>query len=212
MLPSSLNFIAPAALNRFTVWSVLLAVLFVGVSLLTCLLMSHIMQRRGFKTYPVWQTALAGCLSLALYLRFGFSITAVQGVLLFLILLYASCSDLTSHAMDDFLWIMVGMLGLLSCYTVGLHSMLIGAVMVFVPQMLVALLPPHKALGGADIKLSTALAFLLGWQKGLAALLLGLLLAVIVMLIVQKINKKKKKQPFALIPFLSIGALVLFFI
>ena len=114
--------------------------------------------------------------------------------------------------MDDFLWIMVGILGLLSAYTVGLDSMLMGAMLVFLPQLLIALLPSHKALGGADIKLSTALAFLLGWQKGLAALLLGLSLAVVVMLIVQKVYKKKKKQPFALIPFLSIGALVLFFI
>ena len=90
--------------------------------------------------------------------------------------------------------------------------MIVGAVMVFVPQILIALLPPHKALGGADLKLSTALAFLLGWQKGLAALVLGLLLAVIVMLIIQHLNKKKKKQPFALIPFLSVGALVMFVI
>ena len=132
--------------------------------------------------------------------------------MLFLILLYASCSDLTSHTMDDYLWVMVGILGLLSCYGVGLPSMLIGAAMVFVPQILLALLPPHKALGGADIKLSTAVAFLLGWQKGLAALLLGLILAVIVMLIVQKINTKKKKQAFALIPFLSVGAMVMFLI
>jgi prepilin signal peptidase PulO-like enzyme (type II secretory pathway) len=62
------------------------------------------------------------------------------------------------------------------------------------------------------MKLSTALAFLLGWQRGLAALLVGLLLAVVVMLVVQKINSKKKKQPFALIPFLSVGALLMFLI
>ena len=212
MLPSSLNFVKPTPLNGFTLWSVLFAVLFVGLSLSICLLLNRVMQSKGFKTYPVWQTALAGCFSLALYLRFGLSVSAVQGMILFLILLYASCSDLTSHTMDDFLWIMVAVLGLLSCYTVGLNAMLIGAVMVFVPQILIVLLPPHKALGGADMKLSTALAFLLGWQKGLLALVLGLLLAVVVMLIVQKVNKKKKKQPFALIPFLSAAAMIVFLI
>ena len=192
--------------------SVLLSLLFIGVSMLVCLLMIHIMQKQDFQTHPPLQMILTGAFSLALYLRFGCSMVTVQGMILFFILLYASCSDLTTHTMDDYLWVMVGILGLLSVSTVGLPSMLVGAVMVFVPQILIAFLPPHKALGGADMKLSTALAFLLGWQKGLAALVLGLLLAVIVMLIIQHLNKKRKKQPFALIPFLSVGALVMFVI
>ena len=192
--------------------SVLLSLLFIGVSCLICLLVTHIMQKQNFQTHSPLQLILTGFFALALYLRFGCSMVAVQGMILFFILLYASCSDLTTHTMDDYLWEMVGILGLLSYYTVGLPSMLVGAVMVCVPQILIALLPPHKALGGADMKLSTALAFLLGWQKGLAALVLGLLLAVIVMLIIQHLNKKKKKQPFALIPFLSVGALVMFVI
>ena len=192
--------------------SVLSSLLFIGVSLLVCLLVTKVMKMQDFQTHSRLQLILAGAFSLALYLRFGYSMVAVQGMILFFILLYASCSDLTTHTMDDYLWVMVGILGLLSVSTVGLPSMIVGAVMVFVPQILIALLPPHKALGGADMKLSTALAFLLGWQKGLAALLVGLLLAVVVMLVVQKINSKKKKQPFALIPFLSVGALVMFVI
>lgn len=192
--------------------SVLLSLLFIGVSCLICLLITHIMQKQDFQNHPALQMILTGFFALVLYLRFGCSVTSVQGMILFFILLYASCSDLTTHTMDNYLWVMVGILGLLSVSTVGLPSMIVGAVMVFVPQILIALLPPHKALGGADMKLSTALAFLLGWQKGLAALLVGLLLAVIVMLAVQKINSKKRKQPFALIPFLSVGALVMFVI
>ena len=192
--------------------SVLLSLLFIGVSLLVCLLLTGMMQKKEYRTYPALQLILTGLFSLILYLRFGFGIVAVQGMILFFVLLYASCSDLTTHTMDDYLWVMVGILGLLSIGTIGLTSMLIGAVMVFVPQFLIALLPPHKALGGADIKLSTALAFLLGWQKGLAALVLGLFLAVIVMMIVQKVDKKKRKAPFALIPFLSTAAMMVFVI
>ena len=70
----------------------------------------------------------------------------------------------------------------------------------------------HLPHGGADIKLTTALAFLFGWQKGLAVLIAGMLLAVVSMLIVQKVKKSKKKQPFALIPFLSVAAMVIFLI
>ena len=43
-----------------------------------------------------------------------------------------------------------------------------------------ALIPPHQTLGGADIKLSTALAFLLSGWKSVVAYTLGLLLAVVV--------------------------------
>jgi len=89
--------------------------------------------------------------------------------------------------------------------------MLIGALMVFVPQLLSALLCKNP-IGGADIKLTTALAFLLGWQKGLAALIVGMLISVVSMLIIQKVKKRKRKQPFALIPFLSVAAMAVFLI
>lgn len=94
--------------------SVLLSLLFIGVSMLVCLLMTHIMQKQDFHTHPPLQMILTGCFALALYLRFGCSMVAVQGMILFFILLYASCSDLTTHTMDDYLWVMVGILGLLS--------------------------------------------------------------------------------------------------
>ncbi len=137
--------------------------------------------------------------------------TTAQGILLMFVLLYASCSDLTDHTMDDFLWVMVVMLGFLSVGSVGLPSMLIGAIMIFVPQILTALLAKNP-IGGADIKLATALAFLLGWQRGLIMLIAGMLIAVVFMLIMRKVKKVKKDRPFALIPFLSIAAMAVFFI
>ena len=51
-----------------------------------------------------------------------------------------------------------------------------------------------------------------GWQKGLAVLVLGMLLAVVTMLALRKFKKSKKKQPFALIPFLSVAAMAVFII
>ena len=82
--------------------SVLLSLLFIGVSMLVCLLMTHIMQKQDFQTHPPLQMILTGFFALALYLRFGCSMVAVQGMILFFILLYASCSDLTTHTMDDY--------------------------------------------------------------------------------------------------------------
>ena len=90
--------------------------------------------------------------------------------------------------------------------------MLLGAFCVFIPQIAMALFPPHKTLGGADIKLSTALAFLLGGWRSIASYLIGLVLAVIVMSIYNKCTNRCKKNPFALVPFLSIGAMLMFLI
>ena len=190
---------------------VVLTIVTVGFSMLAAWILTGVMQKKGFRTNLLTNLILTGILSLLTVVRCGFTMASVQGILLTFVLLYASCSDLTHHLMDDFLWVMVVMLGLCSVYTVGLPSMLVGAVMVLVPQMLSASLS-KRSIGGADIKLSTALAFLLGWQKGLVALVLGMLLAVIVMSIVQKIRKGKRKQPFALIPFLSAAAMIVYLI
>ena len=201
-----------ARVDKGILFAVLTAFLFSGAAMLVGFLLHRIMQGKGYKTHLAPCLAVPGLAALAGFLRFGLSVTAVQGVFLACLLLYASCSDLTDHHMDDHIWVTVLALGLCSFGRFGLVSMLIGAAMVFVPQMLVSLIGKGNTLGGADIKLSTALAFLLGWQRGLAALMAGLLAAVIVMAIVQKLNRKKRRQPFALIPFLASAAAVVFFV
>ena len=94
----------------------------------------------------------------------------------------------------------------------NLPSMLIGAAVVFLPQLAISVLRPQRAIGGADIKISTALAFLLGAEKGIFALITGMLAGVIIMLIVRKIRKETNREPFALVPFLSFGAMLAFLI
>ena len=201
-----------ARVDKGILFAVLTAFFFSGAAMLIGLLLHRIMQGKGYKTHLAPCLAVPGFAALVGFLRFGLSVTAVQGVFLACLLLYASCSDLTDHHMDDHIWVTVLALGLCSVGRFGIVSMLIGATMVFVPQMLVSLIGKGNTLGGADIKLSTALAFLLGWQRGLAALMAGLLAAIIVMAIVQKLNRKKRRQPFALIPFLASAATVVFFV
>ena len=71
-------------------------------------------------------------------------------------------------------------LALCSIPRIGILSMLLGAGIVFLPQLAMAVLPPHKTLGGADIKLSQPLlAFLLGAVRGVGGYLVGLLASVI---------------------------------
>ena len=186
--------------------------LFGGVAILIGAILDRVMKEKGYVTSTPITLMITAAVSLILYGRFGLSVTAIQGVFLMLVLLYASCSDLTDHTVDDYVWVTVLALALMNVRTVGLTSMLIGAFFVFIPQLLMALLPPHKTLGGADIKLSTALAFLLGWQRGLAAYIIGLFLAITVMCIVNKIRKNKESKAFALVPFLSVAAMAMFMI
>lgn len=186
--------------------------LFGGVAILIGAISDRVMKSKGYVTSTPITLMITAAVSLILYGRFGLSVTAIQGVFLMLVLLYASCSDLTDHTVDDYVWVIVLALALMNVRTVGLTSMLIGAFFVFIPQLLMALLPPHKTLGGADIKLSTALAFLLGWQRGLAAYIIGLFLAITVMCIVNKIRKNKESNAFALVPFLSVAAMAMFMI
>ena len=78
----------------------------------------------------------------------------------------------------------------------------------FIPQLAVSMLRPARDVGGADMKLSAALGFLLGAEKGLFAVITGLTVSVIFMLIIRKIRKESNKEPFTLVPFLSFGAML----
>lgn len=186
----------------------------VGATLLVGWVLNRMMVNKGFKTNLTVNLILSAVIPIALFLRYGASLELVQGVFLMFVLMYATWSDLTSHTVDDYVPLLVFALGVASMATVGLSSMLFGAFAVFVPQIIMAFIPKCKPLGGADLKLSTALAFLLGWERGIVAFILGLLISVVYMAIYNKVKKVKKRdaneKAFALVPFLSIAAMVLF--
>ena len=186
--------------------------LFVGMSMLIGATLVKVIRAKGEAANMPLTLTIAAIVSLLLFARFGLSVTAIQGVFLMFVLLYASISDIHYHIVDDYIWVIVFALALLNVEKIGMTSMVVGALCVFVPQMAMALLPPHKTLGGADIKLSTALAFLLGGWKGICAYLLGLIIAVVFMCIYNKVTKQTEKKPFALVPFLSVGAMIMFLI
>ena len=184
----------------------------VGGTLLVGWVLNRMMTAKGFKTNQTVNLILSALIPIALFLRYGASLELVQGVFLMFVLMYATWSDLTSHTVDDYGPITLFALGVASMTTVGLSSMLFGAFAVFVPQIVMALIPKCKPLGGADLKISTALAFLLGWERGIIGFVAGLLIAVVYMAIYNKIKKTdaKEDKAFALVPFLSIAAMVLF--
>ena len=61
-----------------------------------------------------------------------------------------------------------------------------------------------------QFKLSAACSFLLGFQRGMAGLVIGLLSAIICNLILNRKSKIKGKA-FPLVPYLSVGFMVMYF-
>lgn len=158
---------------------------------------------------PFFLTVISG---LVLTLADAITLFTVKGMLLALILLYASMADIKKRKVSDCISVMIFILSLVSFNTADLPSMLIGAAVVFIPQFALAVISPQRSCGGADMKISTALAFLLGAEKGIFALIVGLLLAVITVSVYNKANNRDNKESFALVPFLSVGAMLAYII
>ena len=139
---------------------------------------------------------------------FGCAAVTVRGIILSLILLYSSYSDIRTRECSDYLHLMIVIAAFIGCKTAELPAMILGGVLVGA-VMLVPLLTGNRTLGGADIKCSAACAFLLGLKRGLIGLTAGLLLAVIINGIK---NRKKKDKSFPLLPYLSVGFTAAYFI
>ena len=123
------------------------------------------------------------------------------------ILLYASIKDLREHEVPDTVWKLIVMLGLVNISVRDLPSMLLGAALVFLPQIIPAVINTEKAMGGADIKISTACAFLLGTGRGLAAFIIGLTLFGVIVPILRKVRHEENGEPFPMVPFLAAGTI-----
>lgn len=211
----SIPSVAPFSVESLTaavVLNIIAAFLVVGLAVFLGWILYRVLISKNMVTNLPLNLILSGVAGLGLFLRFGLSVTMLQGLFLFFVLFFASMSDLTDHTVSDAVWLIVVALALWSIPSQGLGLMTLGAAIVFLPQMIMALIDPQKAMGGADIKLSTALAFLLGAWRGVGAYFAGLLLAVIVMSIYNHKHRNQEKKPFALVPFLSIGAMIAFFI
>ena len=69
-----------------------------------------------------------------------------------------------------------------------------------------------EGIGGADIKLSTAAALSLGFYGGVIGYMIGLVFAITVQLLTNKAKKRSNNEPFPLLPFLSTGLMIGYFI
>lgn len=171
-------------------------------------LLNHYMLQRGF-AYNLYLTYLfIPVVGVTLYLVGGFTLWTLKGMVMALILLYASVQDVNTHEADDFLWVMLVILSLVNFGDLSIGSMVFGAIAVFVPQMAIAMFAKKGGIGGADIKISTAAALSLGFYGGVIGYMIGLAFGVIYQTIRNKVQKRSNQEPFPLLPFLSTGLMI----
>ena len=136
----------------------------------------------------------------------------IQGILYTGFLTFGSISDIRTHTVPDWVWMGVAGTAVIGMKLSSFPSMLLGAAAVLLIEVPLAVAMKDRAIGGADIKISAAGAFLLGWRKGLAALIAGLMLSILIMPVVRAIRHEKQDTRFALVPFLAAGQYALYLI
>lgn len=153
--------------------------------------------------------AISGVYALLLFGGFGFTAQTIRGILLCMILLTASYSDLKSREVADYMSVMVLLTAFIGVSMTDIPGMLLGGLFVSGMMILVTLLSGESCIGGADIKLGGACAFALGTTGGIAGLIIGLVLAIVINMCR---GKSTRNQSFPLVPYLAAGFLAAYFI
>lgn len=129
------------------------------------------------KTIPIYHCISIVLVSILLIV-FGWSMELLKGIILLQILLYASVSDIQTHEVKDFISVLILITGFIGVTLSDIPMMILSSL--FIGGMLfVCAVVSENRLGGADVKLSAASAFLLGFLKSIAGLVIGLFLAII---------------------------------
>jgi len=126
------------------------------------------------------------------------------------LLVFASVSDIRKREVPDAVPIMIAIAALIGITPGQLPIMLLAAVLVTIPQLIVAMVKPGS-YGGADIKNMAACAFLLGPERGVVALTVGLAAGLLITVITRLLRKKKiSQESFPLVPYLAAGCVIAF--
>ena len=110
------------------------------------------------------------------------------------------------HSLGDDPSLAIGNVGRISSV-----SMLLGGLVIFLPSLLIVMLCRGQVLGGADIKVFAACGLMLGFVGGTVGFCIGLLFAIVFNLIYNKVKHKSNKEAFPMLPFLSVGFMIGYF-
>ena len=152
-------------------------------------------------------TVIAALTALLLFCFFGCAATTVKGIIFCLLLAFSSYEDIKTRECENYVHLMIVIAAFIGTDMSALPGMLLSALIIGGIMLMTAAVT-KSSIGGADIKLSAACAFMLGTVQGMTGLMIGLILAVIINSIK---NRKKKHEGFPLIPYLAVGFMTAYF-
>jgi len=122
-------------------------------------------------------------------------------------LFFASVFDIRKRMIPNTVCLLIALTGL-----IGFEPVKLFGILTALPLLLAALL--WGGMGGGDVKLTAASGIVLGFQRGMAAMVIGLtalLLFYFFYSIVQNLRGRERQKAFPLAPFLSVGCIAAYF-
>ncbi len=136
--------------------------------------------------------------------------TVIKFIIFAALLIYASVSDTRKREVSDAVPVMIAITALIGITPSQLPFMFFAVAAITLPQLIVAMVKPG-GYGGADIKVMAACAFLLGLERGIAAMIIGLTAGLLITISVRLFQKKKiSKESFPVVPYLAAGSIIAF--
>lgn len=182
---------------------VVTSILAVGVGLIEALLARKLYGIRNKWIYPIILLA-ANTISI---LRFGLSFEYCRIIAFAGVCVFFSVKDIIDRKISDVMHLLIFLLGCLNLSGSAWKSMLIGLVVCGLP-MLLAAISKSGGIGGADIKCMAAIGWTLGYEKGIATLIVGLTLSLAAVGII-RIFCHKKISSVPMLPFFCTAAFLL---
>lgn len=127
----------------------------------------------------------------------------IKSIIFILVLIYASYYDIKHLTVPTHLHILLFLTGLLNVSLLSIK----GLVVAFIPMFLSALVV--GGIGGGDVKISAMCGWVMQGFNGLVGVTIGIVLASLIVPIISKIKKQTKQKPFALVPYISAGCIII---
>ncbi len=150
--------------------------------------------------------AVSAVVSLLFVLKFGFTFELLKATLILAVFLFASVCDIKERKVEDYVSIMLLLIGVINVSPTVLFSRAVAFAISFALMFFVAVISNNR-IGGADVKFISACIFILGAGRGVFGLITGLFFAVTGTLIRNRVRKSEDKT-LPLIPYLSAGFLI----
>ncbi|UWG99347.1 A24 family peptidase [Dehalobacter sp. DCM] len=132
----------------------------------------------------------------------------LQGGFFIALLSAASLWDLKKRIIPDTICVFIALTGLFIFEPIRLLG-----IFAAIPFLLAALI--WDGIGGGDIKLMAAAGLVLGLQKSMAAIIMGLTAMLVfhaIYTLIQRLRGRNAPKAYPLAPFLSLGCLAAYFL